>query len=234
MVAMGLWLPLTAEQLLVKRAAYSYPAVGLDGRIDSWRQICFQSTWQMDHHHRDLLTSPDSARTVMGYLSTIFWGHFSGQGGRAMAARAEAKVRQAGNQIDNGLGGGIHGVANMIHQALALVESERCGEAVKLLCSNLPQLGPVFASKVCAFLAPVKCGVINSIIASKYPQFGFSVNGEGYVRGTATNMRHYDSYCAFLREWAENLNRAGDDFLWKDRDNTNQGWRAVDVERAIF
>jgi hypothetical protein len=234
MVGMGLRLSLTPEQLVVKRGAYSYPAVALDGRIDSWREICFQSTWQMDHHHRDLLTSPDSARTVMGYLSTIFWGHFSGQDGRARAARAEAKVRQALNQIENSRGGGIQGAANMIHQALALAESERCGDAVKLLYSNLPQLGPVFASKVCAFLAPAKCGVIDSIIASKYPQFGFSVDGKGYVKGTATNMRHYDSYCAYLREWAENLNRAGDDFQWKDRDNTSRGWRAVDVERAIF
>jgi hypothetical protein len=105
---------------------------------------------------------------------------------------------------------------------------------VKLLCSCLPQLGPVFASKVCAFLAPAKCGVIDSIIASKYPQFGFSIDSKGYVKGTATNIRHYDSYCAFLRDQAQDLNRAGDDFLWKDRDNTSQRWRAVDVERAIF
>jgi hypothetical protein len=188
----------------------------------------------MDRHHRDLLTSPDSAITVMGYLSTIFWGHFSGQDGRARAARAKAKARQALNQIENGRGAGIRGAANMIHQALALVELERCGDAVKLLYSGLPQLGPVFASKVCAFLAPAKCGVIDSILASKYPQFGFSVDGKGYVKGTATNMRHYDSYCGFLREWAENLNRTGHDFQWRDRDNASQVWRAVDVERAIF
>jgi len=76
--------------------------------------------------------------------------------------------------------------------------------------------------------------VIDSIIALKYPQFGFSVDGNRYVKGTATNVRLYDSYCAFLREWAENLNSAGRDFLWKDRDNENRGWRAADVERAIF
>jgi len=170
----------------------------------------------------------------MGYLSTIFWGHLSGQDGRVGAARAKAKARQALNQIANGAGGGIQGAANTIHQALAVVELERCGDAVKLLYSDLPQLGPVFASRVCAFLALRKCGVIDSIIALKYPQFGFSVDGNGYVKGTATNVRLYDSYCAFLREWAENLNSAGRDFLWKDRDNENRGWRAADVERAIF
>jgi len=230
---MGLRLPLTPEQFVDRRGAYSYPAVALDGRIDSWKEICFQSTWQMDHHHRSLLTSPDTSRTVMGYLSTIFWGHFSGQDGRTRAGRARAKVRQALNLIESGRSGGIKGAADTIHQALTLVESDRCGDAVKLLRS-LPQLGPVFASKVCAFLAPAKCGVIDSIIASKYPQFEFLVDGKGYVKGTATNMRRYDSYCAFLRERAESLNQAGDYFLWTDRDNTSQRWRAVDVERAMF
>lgn len=132
----------TERLIMVKRGAYSYPAVALDGHIDSWREISFQSTWQMDHHHRDLLTSPDSARSVMGYLSTIFWGHLSGQDGRVGAARAKAKARQALNQIANGAGGGIQGAANTIHQALAVVELERCGDAVKLLYSDLPQLGP--------------------------------------------------------------------------------------------
>ena len=231
---MGLWLPLTLEEFVAKRGAYSYPAVALNGCVDSWTEICFQSTSQMDNHHRDLLTSPDNVRTVMGYLSTIFWGHFSGQDGRTRAARAQAKAKHALNQIKNGRGGGIKGAADTIRRAHTLIESDRYGDAVKLLSSSLPQLGPVFASKVCAFLVPAKCGVIDSIIASKYPQFGFSVDGKGYVKGTATNMKHYDSYCAFLRERAQDLNRAGDGFLWRDRDNTSQRWRAVDVERAIF
>lgn len=170
----------------------------------------------------------------MGYLSTIFWGHFSGQDGRTRSSRAQAKVRQALNQIKNGRVGGIIGAAGKIHEALALVESDRCGDALQLLSSTLPQLGPVFASKVCAFLAPAKCGVIDSIIAGKYLQFGFSIDSKGYVKKAAANMACYDRYCTFLRDQAERLNQAGDDFLWKDRDNTDQRWRAVDVERAIF
>ena len=232
-VTVGLLVPLTAEQFVQKRGAYSYPAVALVGSINGWNETCFSSTRQMDDYHHDLLTSHDSERTVMGYLSTVFWGHFSGQDGRARGRRAQAKVRQALNQIENGRAGGLDGAAGKIHEALAPVETNRCGEALRLL-SGLPQLGPVFASKVCAFLAPTKCGVIDSIIAGKYSQFGFSVDSKGYVKRIASNLRCYDAYCTFLREQAESLNHGGDDLLWKDRDNTRQRWRAVDVERAIF
>ena len=224
---------MSLEEFLAKREAYSYPAVGLDGGIESREWVSFPSTWQMDRHHHELLMSGDNATTVMGYLSTVFWGHFSGQDGVIRAARAQSRVKLAFNGISDRRIGGFDGAADKIRAALDLVESERCGEALKLLF-ELPQLGPAFASKVCAFLAPTKCGVIDSIIARKYLQFGFSVDSNGNVKNTASNVKRYDSYCLFLRETAENLNQKGHDFLWKDRDNTLQSWRAVDVERAIF
>jgi len=99
---------------------------------------------------------------------------------------------------------------------------------------ELPQLGPAFASNVCAFLAPARCGVIDSNIAGNYVQFDFLVDDKGNVKRTSGNMNRYDSYCSFLRETAEKLNKRGQEFRWRDRDNALRGWRAVDVERALF
>ena len=97
-----------------------------------------------------------------------------------------------------------------------------------------PLTRAAFASKVCAFLAPTKCGVIDFNIAENYSQFGFSVDPKGNVKKTSDNTKRYDSYCSLLREAAEELNKRGQDFLRRDRDNTLRFWRAVDVERAIF
>ncbi len=128
---------------------------------------------------------------------------------------------------------GIEGTGRKIRAALELLGSDRCGEALSLLW-KLPQLGPAFASKVCAFLAPTKCGVVDSIIADKYQQFAFSTDGSGYVKKAVSNGCRYDSYCLFLRETAKRLNEAGSNVLWKDRDGTLHPWRAVDIERALY
>jgi len=83
--------------------------------------------------------------------------------------------------------------------------SDRYAEALGLLC-DLPQLRPAFASKVCAFLAPTKCGVVDSVMVKNYPRFGFSVDGDGYVTNTSKNRSNYAGYCSFLQEQAGTLN----------------------------
>ena len=77
---------------------------------------------------------------------------------------------------------------------------------MELLSSGLPQIEPHSRYLGLCVLDPAKCGVMDSIIASKYPHFGFSIDGKGYAKGTAANMEHYDSYCAFLSERAQDLN----------------------------
>lgn len=223
---------MTAEEFVKKREAYSYPAVGLDGTIDDWAPVRFPSTWQMDRHHEELLISDQNARAVLGYLSTVFWGYFSGQDGRVREARAKSRVKLALDRIRDG-GGEFGSAATKIRTASELIASDRCGDALEVLC-ELPQLGPAFASKVCAFLAPTRCGVIDSNIAGNHVQFGFSVDDKGNVKRTSGNVNRYHSYCSLLRETAEKLNGRGHEFRWRDRDNGLHGWRAVDVERAIF
>jgi len=223
---------MSAKEFVRRRNAYSYPAVGLKVNTESCSWIEFDSTSKMDMYHALLLVSEEELKAVWGYLSTVFWGHFSGQDGRIRAARACAKVRMAVGSLHS-LGVGNDEAAALIRMATKFVQADRYSRASQVL-SELPQLGTAFASKVCAFLAPSRCGVVDRNIASKYPEFGFGVDEKGFVKRTAANFRLYDSYCAELQETAAALNSRGPDFRWSDRDGTLRTWRAVDVERAIF
>src|SRR5262249_49064725 len=117
---------MTAGEFLKRREAYSYPAVGLDGTLDDWALVSFPSPWQVDRHHQELLTSGENARAVMGYLSTVFWGHFSGQDGRIREARAKSRVTLALDKIRDG-GGEVGTGGTKIHTAFELIASDRCG-----------------------------------------------------------------------------------------------------------
>ena len=128
---------------------------------------------------------------------------------------------------------GVDSVAQEIRTAFASLMSDQYAEALRRLC-GLPQLRVAFASKVCAFLIPSKCGVVDSVIAESYPCFGFSVDDNGNVRNTADNRRNYAAYCSFLQKQADTLNSQGEPFQWKDRDGLRYPWRAVDIERALY
>ena len=93
---MGLSLTITPREYLARRNACSYPAVGLAGSVESWREVSSSSTYQMDCHHNGLLVSAENGKIVLGYLSTIFWGYYSGQDRVLRPARAQGKARLAG------------------------------------------------------------------------------------------------------------------------------------------
>jgi hypothetical protein len=229
------------SEYVAKRNAYSYPAVGLSGCIDCWAEVDFVSTHQLDCHQRRLLLSDANEQTVLGYLSTIFWGYYSGKDNAIHSDRAKGKVRLALDGKDRRRNGrmrgvkdvGIDSVAQEIRTAFASLMSDQYAEALRRLC-GLPQLRVAFASKVCAFLIPAKCGVADSVIAESYPRFGFSVDDNGDVKNTADNRRNYAAYCSFLQEQADVLNSQGEPFQWNDRDGLRYPWRAVDIERALY
>ncbi len=187
---------MASSDYLTKRNAYSYPAVGLSGCLECWTEISFPSTYQLDCYQNTLLMSDQNEETVLGYLSTIFWGYYSGKDQKIRSGRAQGKVRLAldgKDRKDNARMRGVkdRGVDSVAHEIRASsrrLMSDRYAEALELLC-NLPQLRPAFASKVCAFLAPTRCGVIDSVIVKNYPRFGFSVDGSGYVANTPKNRR---------------------------------------------
>ena len=97
----------------------------------------------------------------------------------------------------------------------------------------MPGLQIAFASKVCAFIDPEKCGVIDSVIAERYPEFNFAVDNNGIVKNTVGNRNNYRSYCEHLQEQAQYINQQKK-FMWRDRDGVLRYWRALDVERSMY
>jgi len=235
---------ITAAEYVARRNAYAYPAVGLGGCLINLAHRTFLSIRSMENHHRFLLRSQDDESAVLGYLSVIYWGHYSGQDGIPRGARALGKVRLAEDGKDRHKNGkverirgvadiGIAVVAERIREATALVDLGKYANAMKVLF-ELPQLKFAFASKVCAFLLPEQCGVVDSIIADAHRQFGFEVDANGYVRNNSANASRYMTYCSFLSGQAEVLNSSGAAFMWRDLDGVLRTWRAVDIERAMY
>lgn len=235
---------MTSEEYIRRRNNYSYPTIGLKGSLNELEQIQFPSTFQFDEYQRSLLTHEKEKNVVLGYLSTIFWGHYSGQNKIERPSRAMGKMRLARDGFERVRNGrnerikgvmdyGVNTVATALRNAHGLLSSDKCAEAIEVLCL-LPQLQIAFASKICAFLVPEKCGVIDSIIAKKFPQFCFSIDKIGIVKNTKTNRNNYLPYCEYLQENAAKLNALGSNFHWTDRDNVRHPWRALDVERAMY
>ena len=225
------------------REAYAYPAVGLRGTVAQHSHTEFGTSSQLDEHHHQLLRSTQDERVLMGYLSILYWGHYAGSDGHTNGSRALSKVQTAINGSNflhlsqprrrRGLVDFNPGEAVcLIRQAIRLVDAGHFGDGVRVLC-GLPQLQFAFASKVVAFLAPNTCGVIDSVIARKYPQYGFKLRG-GYVSVVNENFQLYQRYCTALSATASKRNEMGDDTRWRDRDGQAFPWRAVDVERAMY
>jgi hypothetical protein len=232
------------QQLRANRNNYDYPAVALDGNLGQFNVVHFGSMTALDNYIHNLIVSPDQHEKILGYLSVIFWGFYSGQDGVIRENRALGRVNLAYNGRDRVVRGnrqrirgvidhGFDVVTNHINCAIRFIEQDQYSDALMSL-SNLPQLQVAFASKVCAFIDPNKCGVIDSVIASKYPSFGFAINDDGIVTNTNANRQRYHDYCVCLQHMAEQVNQHINDFRWTDRDGQLYDWRALDVERAMY
>ncbi|MBE9610859.1 8-oxoguanine DNA glycosylase OGG fold protein [Chitinilyticum piscinae] len=229
--------------LLRRRNSYSYPAIGLEGQAPNWREITFPSMSMLDAYLTKKLNSSENAEVIHGYIATLFWGHASSADGRDIRARAHGKIRLAyqgqrrtvkgkEQQMRGVLDVGENAVVGHIRSAIEHIHNDRYGSALAEL-NKLPQIQVAFSSKLCAFISPEKCGVIDSKIAENFPELGFSLRN-GYVTDTVTNRESYGEYCLWLQAKATTLNTDANHAQWIDRDGSKNRWRAVDVERALY
>lgn len=205
-----------------QRTRYGYPTVGLM----SGRHIQFLTSTDIDRHHGNLLRSGSEQRRFEGYLSTIYWGHYSGQAGVARAARAMSKVKMARK------GANFHYAGRIIKSMVRLLRRRKIADAITC-ATKLPQIGFAFASKLCAFAAPQLCGVIDSVIVAKFPRFGFQLQ-RGYIKTSKYNALRCAEYCKYISKWARFVNSHGSQLFWLDKNRTKHEWRAIDVERALY
>jgi len=198
--------------------------VCLAGELHSPVGQVFETTRDLSDHLFGLLNSKKDREVYLGYISVIYWGHYASADGRLNPNRAMARAKLAIAADDQRAVG-------TVRKAMLHLRKRRAGDAALLLC-ELPQLGFAFATKVCAFAAPQTCGVADSVIAERFPRFGFQTNRAGYLKSSTVNARTFDRYCMYLQRQAANLDRRRS--LWRDRDGTLNQWQAVEVERALF
>lgn len=232
------------EEIKKKRSAYSYPTISIQGKFPNLSILKFTSTEKMDYYHQSLLLSASDEDVVLGYLGVIFWGFYSGKDGILREERAFSRLKIAYNggtrirknkeiKITGVIDIGIESLAKKIRNALLSIKNNKIDEALEKLM-ELPQLEIAFASKLCAFLSPQKCGVADSVIASNYPKFNFDVNKTGNIKKNKNNIANYKSYCIFLQKKADEMNLLGKDYYWLDTDGVTKSWRALDIERALY
>lgn len=227
-----------------QRTAYAYPAVALTGSLGAFKIIKFYNTIDQDQYINTQLHTAVNDTKVIGYLSALFWGHYSGKDGCIRAERAHGKVNLAYLGSDRKIKGklqrirgvvdfGIANIAENISAATAHIAKDEYYEAL-ISINKLPGISIAFASKICAFINPKKCGVIDSVIANRYRSIGFAQDRNGYVKNTVANRLLYGQYCLWLQQTAAALNGSTQFANWNDRNKQQQPWRAVDVERALY
>ena len=110
---------MTRAQYVANRNAYTYPAVGLVGCLPNFHHCTFPSIRSMEDHHESLLRSQDDETAMLGYLSVIYWGHYSGKDGIHRSSRALERVRWAKDGKDRNKHGRMRGVVDVGVAAVA-------------------------------------------------------------------------------------------------------------------
>lgn len=229
--------------LLQRRNAYAYPAVAIQGSPPQWLELNLPSTTALDAYINQNLQSANDEDVILGYISALFWGHASSADGRDIRPRAHGKIRLAyhgQDRVNRGKKQRIRGIqdigeataVNHIRTAIQHLQNDNYTLAISEL-NQLPQLQIAFSSKLCTFIAPEKCGVMDSRIAKTFPELGFTLRG-GYVANSTHNRYTYTEYCLDLQNRADELNNDPAHARWTDRDGIQRPWRAADVERALY
>ncbi|MBF6567869.1 MAG: hypothetical protein IVW54_03215 [Candidatus Binataceae bacterium] len=191
---------------------------------------------EIDNYHTGLLNGVTQKELFHGLVSTVFWGYTSGQNGIFHPERAISKAKL----FSVGHARAAAQAPAVIVQALSAARCHlRAGNigAALLEAMKIKFLGMSFSSKVLMFMDPSKAAVYDSIIA----QFLQNCPAEEMRNmavppaGAFNQQRRAEAYaqwCAFCSNKALAMNENG--YNWSDWDNSQQSWRAVDIERAFF
>lgn len=249
---------MTPDELIIARGAYGYvPArlvVSTDVEPDLiWRDLrlvrCLPSyaDWatnpkgrlqyasvNLDAFHNKLLNGNSDKDLLHGLASTVFWGYASGADGRFRVERAIAKTKALAAGRRNAAAQHPSDILRCLYAARDRMKVGDTEEAL-LKAMGIKFLGMSFASKVLMFMDPSKAAVYDSIIGNRLSN-SKTLGAMGVSTSPSTNRKRqaeaYARWCAYCVQEAAAMNRVG--HRWKDWDNSEHAWRAVDVERAFF
>lgn len=190
---------------------------------------------RLDDYHFKLLRSKSGTIQLLGLASVVYWGFFTF--GDRFARR---RVLRLLNGYRKKPGVSVKLASTRLRAATRSTAVGATGAALGQ-CAGLSQLGQTpFASKVIAFLSPSLAGVFDNRICKGVRDQPWALpfwRGIGQVHNVRI-QEAYQAWCLFLSLIASNLNAgisAGrKDWRWSCGEDTNQMWRAIDVERAIF
>ncbi len=203
----------------------------------------------LDLHQFILLHAPvpDPLAAWAGCGSVIYWG-FSTYGQNYACARAVRFLYGGGAQNAGAPPAIVNATAAAVEQATRSCFNHDWGMVLDDI-GQLRELGQLpFASKVVAFLSPKYAGVYDNRINNFLLRTGLDtpllgcpavpVNGRGIMQYARTssprNQAVYQRWCKRLRQLRDALRGLGPNYAWRCTERRPQGWRAVDVERALF
>ncbi len=183
-----------------------------------------------------LLNGNSDEDLLHGLASTVFWGYASGADGRFHVARAVAKTKALAKGYRNVPAQHRSDILRCLRTARDRMKAGNTEEAL-LKAMGIKFLGMSFASKVLMFMDPSKTAVYDSIIGKRLSNgSNKTLRDMAVSTSLSTNRKKqakaYARWCAYCVEEAAKMNQVGK--RWKDWDNSEQAWRAVDVERAFF
>ncbi|EUC70200.1 hypothetical protein Y017_11220 [Alcanivorax sp. 97CO-5] len=243
------------ESIQDARSKYSYPPAhvlnnGESLQFDTLKFVrpghteTMTSSMKLDEYHRKLLDSKSHEDIRLGIASVQYWG------------RAFVKGRSNHNQAATRVGWLFHGnrrssktffnevSVNAVKSAINHANSGNYDDAYWSI-REVPHFGVSFGSKLLAFCNPENIGIYDSHISryvsekSEFIRSTFKIHDslEDFTLKYPTRFSKQDAprfgnYCEMLSLIAKKMNQEG--LKWRDWDNSERNWRAVDAERALF
>jgi hypothetical protein len=193
------------------------------------------SSLKLDDFHSVLLGSDNAQALLHGLLSIVFWGYVSGTDGRIHVERALKRARW---HLDGKINSPPQRPAEIISHlknARELLETANVGDAL-IEVTRIKFLGMAFGSKVLTFMNTRVAAVYDEVISlrlEEHPDVTLNKLAKGEKLTKKLDQANlYAEWCDWCRQKAETLNKSG--ASWRDWDGTENVWRAVDTERALY
>lgn len=195
------------------------------------RQRMGQNAWLT--HHKDLLSSGDPNKAILGVMSVCYWGFYAGADPerRPTEGRALTRAMWVRDGIDENT------ICEQLEDIFTALENGDVKSAM-LSVRHISQFGSTsFASKLLSAMAPELCGTHDSVVKEDLVKAGGKWAELAVAQGPIKDKtaEAYAKWCAQLVKRADEMNALGSGAGWQELGSgARNRWRALDVERGLF